>query len=223
MEKEADQSMDKSEEFWDKAAKNYDATEERFEDIHSRAREKTKRHLKVRDVVLDYGCGTGTTSCELSNLVSEVVAIDISSEMIELANSKRVDNEIANVRFEQGTIFDESLERESFDVVLAFNMLHTIPNPQGVVKRIHEVLKADGLFISVTPCMQEKKSILVSMQIYVFRLLSKIGLVPISFEFYRSSDVDDLIDTRVFQTIESESIFAGATSYFVAARKVSRR
>ncbi len=31
--------MNKSEEFWDRASKNYDKTEERFEYIHSKSRE----------------------------------------------------------------------------------------------------------------------------------------------------------------------------------------
>lgn len=214
--------MDKSENFWDKASKNYDTTEERFEHIHSRARDKTTEHLQVTDVALDYGCGTGTKSCELAHLVSEILAIDISGEMIELAQSKGAANAIENVRFEQMTIDDEALEIGSFDVVMAFNMLHTVPNPQSVVKRIHEVLKAGGRFISVTPCMAEKKSFLVSLQINLFRILSKIGLVPITFEFYRNSDVEDLISAGGFQTVDSENIFAGATSYFVVARKENK-
>lgn len=211
--------MDKSERFWDKASKNYDATEERFEEIHSRVRDKTKEHLKATDVALDYGCGTGTKSCELADQVSEILAIDISAEMIELAKAKGVVSAVENVCFEQATIFSESLKTGSFDVVMAFNMLHTVSNPQSVVKRIYELLKPGGLFVSVTPCMAEKKSLLVSLQINLFRFLSKIGLVPISFRLYRSSDVDHLIEAELFQTGESENIFAGATSYFVVAKK----
>lgn len=211
--------MDKSEKFWDKASKNYDTTEERFEQIHSRVREKTKVHLSATDVVLNYGCGTGTKACELAGFVSEVVGIDISADMIELGKAKSSTHAVENVRFEQTTIFDETLKDTSFDVVMAFNMLHTVPSPETVVKRIHEVLKLGGLFISVTPCMAEKKFFFVSLQIGIFRLLSKIGLVPISFEFYGSSDVDGLIGSKDFQTIRSESIFARATSYFVVAKK----
>ena len=214
--------MDKSEEFWDKASQNYDATEERFEVIHSKAREKTAEHLKTTDMVLDYGCGTGTKSCELASFVSNILAIDISAEMIQLAEAKGSANAIENVRFEQATIFDETLKKESFDVVMAFNMLHTIPNPQSIIKRIHQLLKPGGRFISVTPCMAEKKSLLVSLQINLFRIMSKIGLVPIAFEFYRISDVDRLVGAGGFQTVESENIFAGATSYFVAARKQTK-
>ncbi|MCH9693155.1 MAG: class I SAM-dependent methyltransferase [Gammaproteobacteria bacterium] len=211
--------MDKSERFWDKASKNYDTTEDRFEEIHSRVRDKTKVHLSATDVVLDYGCGTGTKVCELAGFVSEVLGIDISADMIELAKAKGATHALKNVCFKQSTIFDETLKDASFDVVMAFNMLHTVPSPESVVKRIHEVLKPGGLFISVTPCMAEKKSFFVSLQIGIFRLLSKIGLVPISFEFYGSSDVDGLVGSKGFQTIESESIFAGATSYFVVVKK----
>lgn len=214
--------MDKSEKFWDRASKNYDTTEERFEVIHSRARDKTKEHLKATDIVLDYGCGTGTKSCELADQVSQILAIDISAQMIELAKAKGAAHSIENVRFEQATIFDKELVVNAFDAVMAFNMLHTVPEPQNIVNRIYEVLKPGGLFISVTPCMADKKSFSVSLQISVFRVLSNLGFVPINFEFYKSSDVDDLIGTGGFQTIESENIFAGASSYFVAARKAAQ-
>ena len=45
--------MNKSKEFWDRASKNYDKTEERFEYIHSKSRENTKKHLNDSDIVLD--------------------------------------------------------------------------------------------------------------------------------------------------------------------------
>ena len=76
--------MNKPEKFWDGASKNYDKTEERFEYIHSKSRENTKKYLDSSNVVLDYGCGTGTTSCEIANHVKEIHAIDISSKMIEI-------------------------------------------------------------------------------------------------------------------------------------------
>ena len=49
--------MNKSKEFWDRASKNYDKTEERFESIHSKSRENTKKYLNGSNIVLDYGCG----------------------------------------------------------------------------------------------------------------------------------------------------------------------
>ena len=125
------------EEFWDGASKNYDKTEERFEYIHSKSRENTKKFLKGSDTVLDYGCGTGTATCQFSCQVKEVHAIDISSKMIEIAREKAAVAKVENVIFEQTDIFDSEFAKESYDVILAFNMLHTVASPQDVVLRIN--------------------------------------------------------------------------------------
>ncbi|MEH6556339.1 MAG: class I SAM-dependent methyltransferase [Oceanicoccus sp.] len=211
--------MSKSEEFWDGASKSYDKTEERFEYIHNRSRENTKRFLKDSDRVLDYGCGTGTAACQFSDLVKEIQAIDISSNMIEIARGKAAVANIENVSFEQGDIFDSKYSNEKFDVILAFNMLHTVPNPQDVMLRVEELLQPDGLFISVTPCLRQKMSFLVSLQIKLVSVLCKLGLIPIPIRRITSSDVESLLAVGGFQTLESEEIYKDASSYFVVAKK----
>lgn len=212
--------MNKSEKFWDQSASNYDNTEEKFEFIHSRSRENTKRYLKGTDIVLDYGCGTGTTACEISGLVKSVRAIDISTAMIEIAKRKAATCGVVNVDFEQADIFDEAFQNGSFDVVLAFNMLHTVPDPESVVQRTVELLKPGGLFISVTPCLGGKKSALVSLQILLVRALLKVGVIPVPIRQLKSADLDDLLDDQRLQVIETEEIFKGASSYFMVAKKV---
>lgn len=211
--------MNKSEKFWDNASRNYDATEERFENIHSKSRENTKKYLNNSHTVLDYGCGTGTASCEFSSQVKEIHAIDISSNMIEAAKEKAIVNKVENVNFEQRDIFDTKFEMESFDVILAFNMLHTVPDPKGVMQRINQLLKPGGIFVSVTPCLRQKMSFLVNAQIQLVRVLCKFGVIPIPIRRLISSDVDDLIQYGDLQTVESEEIYKGASSYFVAAKK----
>jgi 2-polyprenyl-3-methyl-5-hydroxy-6-metoxy-1,4-benzoquinol methylase len=213
--------MSKSEKFWDQSASNYDNTEEKFEFIHSRSRENTKRYLKDTDIVLDYGCGTGTTACEISGLVKSVRAIDISTGMIEVAKGKAVTGGVVNVDFQQADIFDEEFENGSFDVVLAFNMLHTVPDPESVVQRTVELLKPGGLFISVTPCLGGKKSALVSLQILLVRALLKVGVIPVPIRQLKSADLDELMDDERLQVIETDEIFKGASSYFMVAKKVS--
>ncbi len=211
--------MRKSEKFWDQSASNYDNTEEKFEFIHSSSRENTKRYLKDTDIVLDYGCGTGTTACEISGLVKSVRAIDISTGMIEIAKGKAATGGVGNVDFEQADIFDEEFENGSFDVVLAFNMLHTVPDPESVVQRTVELLKPGGLFISVTPCLGGKKATLVSLQILLVRALLKIGVIPVPIRQLKSAVLDDLMDDERLQVIETEEIFKGASSYFVVQRR----
>ncbi len=211
--------MNKPEKFWDSASKNYDKTEERFEYIHSRSRENTKRFLKASDTVLDYGCGTGTAACQFSSHVKEVHAIDISSKMIETAREKSAASEIENISFEQSDIFDRKYSKGSYDVILAFNMLHTVPSPQDVVLRINELLKPEGLFISVTPCLRQKMSLVVNLQIQLVRVLCKLGVIPIPIRRITRSDVDSLLVVGGFQAVESEVIYKNASSYFVVAKK----
>ncbi|USG60088.1 class I SAM-dependent methyltransferase [Sneathiella marina] len=211
--------MSKPKEFWDKSADNYDRTEERFEHIHQTSRECAKRHLKESDVVLDYGCGTGTTACELASHVREIQGIDIAGRMIELSKEKAAANGIGNVSFAQADIFDEGYSKGSFDVILAFNMLHTVPDPQRVVRRAHELLKPEGSFISVTPCLRDKMSLIVSAQIQLVRLLCRLGIIPVPIRRLQNSDLDELVSGGDFQAAETQKIFSGASSYFIAAKK----
>ena len=190
--------MNKSEGFWDGASKNYDKTEERFEYIHGRSRENTRKFLKGSDTVLDYGCGTGTAACQFSSQVKEIHAIDISSQMIAIAREKAAVAKVENVSFEQSDIFDSKYSNESYDVILAFNMLHTVPSPQNVMLRINELLKPEGLFISVTPCLRQKMSFLVNLQIQLVRILCKLGLIPIPIRRITSFDVEDLLEVGGF-------------------------
>jgi len=211
--------MRKAKDFWDKSAGNYDKTEERFEHIHRTARERAKKYLKDSDVVLDYGCGTGTVACEFADSVKEIHAIDISTGMIELAKEKAAAGNVENVDFVPTDIFDERYKKESFDVVLAFNMLHTISDPHSVTQRIHELLKPDGTFISVTPCLRDKMSFAVNAQIQLVRILVKIGIIPVPIRRLKSSELDDLMADGNFETIDTESIYQGASSYFMVAKK----
>ncbi len=219
--KKKSSNMSKTKNFWDNASKNYDKTEERFEYIHHKSRENTKKYLESSNVVLDYGCGTGTTACEIASDVKEIYAIDISSKMIEISKGKAVEKNIENATFAEGDIFDEKLKKGYFDRVLAFNMLHTIPNPENAIQRINELLKPDGLFISITPCLKDKLPFLIGLQIRLVQVLCKIGIIPVPIRRIKSSDIDELMTNGHFQIIDTEKIFQGASSYFLVAKKIN--
>lgn len=210
--------MNKARDFWNSSADNYDNTEERFEHIHRTSRELARARLRPSDVVLDYGCGTGTTACELAPHVAQIRGIDISDRMIELSDERAAAAGITNITFERGDLLDPTYDGMRFDVILAFNMLHTLPDPERALERIHELLKPDGTFLSVTPCLKDKMSFLVRLQIQLVRILGRIGVIPVPIRRLRSSDLDALIGTH-FEIVEVNEIFAGASSYFVAAKK----
>jgi len=103
------------------------------------------------DDVLEVGCGTGSTALLLADSVKQITAIDISSNMIDIASNKAKDPQIENVNFIQSTLFDDTLEKRSFDVILAFNFLHLLEDTPEAIRRINELLKLEGLFIATRP------------------------------------------------------------------------
>ena len=88
------------------------------------------------------------------------------------------------------------------------------------MQRINELLKADGLFISITPCLGDKMSFLVGLQIRLVQIMCKIGIIPVPIRMIKSLDLDKLIATGDFQTVDSEKIYKGASSYFIVAKKI---
>ena len=146
----------KAEKFWDRLARTWGRPAEEPEQTDTSVLAKTRPYLKATDTVLDYGCAKGSVDLRLAAAVRAIHGIDISSNMIAAAREAADARQAANVSFAKATIFDESLERESFDVVLAFAIFHLLEDAPKAMRRIDELLKPGGLLISVTPCLGEK-------------------------------------------------------------------
>ncbi|NDJ76420.1 MAG: class I SAM-dependent methyltransferase [Chloroflexi bacterium] len=212
--------MTRAEKFWDRIADSYDQTEDRFETLHVQAMEHTKKHLQAGHVVLDYGCATGGKAFELAGHVQHIQGIDISSNMIAGAQRNAAARNIQNVTFAQATLFDERYADESFDVVMAFNILHVLPDARQALRRIAELLKPGGLFISTTPCLREKQALASRLQLSVYLALIVVRLVPNILTRFTFADVDALFAGGSLQVIETRVFYHQVSSYFVVAQKI---
>ncbi len=206
--------MSKSEKFWDKTANNYDQEEKKDEQTYIKIIEKTKKYLKMSDIVLDYGCGTGLISNEIADNVKVIHAIDTSSKMIEIAKNKADWRKIENIDYAHSTIFDEKHKSGSFDVILVFYILHLLDDTHEVMQRINELLKPGGLIISATPCMGEKTFLSI-----LFSLVSKIGLIP-NIRSFKISELEDSIANGNFEIVETECLHQSSQQYFIVAKKL---
>ena len=177
----------KSEKMWNQLAKNWDTPGVSLGENDLKIIERTKKYLNASSVVLDYGCATGSIAIEIASMAKEVRGIDISSNMIEIAKRKADERGIKNIAFTKAAIFDESLGKESFDVILSLSVLHLVEDSAQVMDRINQLLKPGGIFISATPCLGEKAFVSVLMNIPIF-LLSKMGLIP-SINFFSASSL----------------------------------
>lgn len=98
-------------------ANKLDQTERDLEQIFIKVLKNTKKYLKVTDVVLDYGSGTGLICNEIVGNVKNIYAIDLSPKMLDIAQERAIERNIENIDFAQANIFDTRYERESFDVI----------------------------------------------------------------------------------------------------------
>lgn len=209
----------KAEKFWDKQAKRYDRGEMEFAHVYSDIIAKTSLYLNVTDNVLDYGCATGTKTIELAGKVSHIHGIDISIEMIREANKKRDKANIDNISFSRGTIFEAGLDDASYDSIIAFGILHLLEDSDRVIRRINELLKPGGYFISTTACFKEQMTWQKSLEFKAYHYLKKLGAFPLHLNMFNTSDVKQLIEDHNFQIIVAEKLFSGISSVFIVARK----
>ena len=150
--------------------------------------------------------------------MTEVKGIDISSRMIEAAIRKTGEGNIKNVGFMQSTLFDERLKRESYDVILAFNILHFFKDTNEVIKRLYELLKPGGFVISVTACIGEM-SLSGVLQYMFFSPFIKLGVIPY-IKFLKTSELERLMTDINLRIIETERLNNSPTNYFIVAKKV---
>lgn len=98
--------------------------------------------------VLDIGCGTGYGDFLLSQYAKEVIGIDISKDAIDFAQEHYKKE---NLNF---YIMDwEEIEKfnETFDVIIAFEFIEHIKEPDKFLNLIKKILNENGLIIISTP------------------------------------------------------------------------
>jgi len=206
--------MNKSEKFWDNRADSYDKQWQKPRTTPTKALEITKPYLDKNGIILDYGCATGTRTNILAENVKEIWGIDISSKMIEEAKRRANESAVENVRYMHATIFDERLEKGSFDAIVAYSILHLVDDLDEVIQRVNELLKPGGLFISETVCLGYRKLIAR----YLLFIANKIGLIPY-INYFKTEELEDAIKETNFQIIETELLTHNPIINFVVAKK----
>jgi len=213
--------MNKAEIFWDKHALRFDNSQKQFEAASKEIISKSKEYLSANDHVLDFGCATGTKTLELAGLIKHIHGLDISAEMISEAMKKKSKATVTNVTFLQGTIFNEDLEKASFDKIIAYSILHLVEASEKVIRRIYELLKPGGLFISETACFSDRMNFKTRLEFTTYSFMKLLGVFPLHLNMFKSSDVEQLISRQNFKILKAEKLFFnGMTISFIVAEKL---
>jgi ubiquinone/menaquinone biosynthesis C-methylase UbiE len=93
---------------------------------------------------LEIGCGTGAFTRLLAERAHSVVALDLSSQMIRLANSLSAN--YRNIEYVSGDVMCLSLPAEGYDCIVSIATLHHLPLGEAVQK-MKEALRPNGVLI----------------------------------------------------------------------------
>ena len=104
--------------------------------------------------VLDVGCGMGFFAIGLAKLVGDkgcVIAADVQPKMLEAMQRRSEKNGLSSI-IRPHQIEPNSLGVDTpVDFILAFWMVHEVPNPKLFFRQIRACLKSNGMVLIVEP------------------------------------------------------------------------
>lgn len=211
--------------FWDGIAEKYARSPINDMDAYNYTLERTRSHLGPRDRVLELGCGSGSTALLLAPDVAEITASDVSPGMIAVGKRKAEAESVRNIRFAAADVLDPALGEGPYDAVLAYNMLHLLPDLPKALERVSGLLKPGGLFISKTICRPvpgsgwTRERMFLTLMMGVLPLMQIVGKAPFV-RITRIAELEGMITGAGFEIIETGNHPAQPPRRFIVARKV---
>ncbi len=206
-------------EFWSKISRKYADSPIRDMDGYLTTLERTKSYLTSTDHALEIGCGTGSTALLLAPHVAHITATDIAPGMIDIAEEKRTKEGLENVTFKVAEVLDHSGKEGTYDVIMAHNLLHLLPNLDAALTHINALTKPGGLFISKTVCAPEKGGIKYAVIRYAaIPIMQALGKAPFV-QFLSAKALEDKIVGSGFKIVEAVDQSGLLPSRYLVARK----
>jgi len=117
----------------------------------------TVARLEAGGRVLDVGCGTGQVIVALARgfPASHVVGVDPDAESIAAARNAVARAGLENTELVQATL-DAVPTEPRFDLVMACDCLHDMPDPVAVLRDIHARLADDGVLLVIEPRVSDR-------------------------------------------------------------------
>lgn len=205
--------------FWNSAAARYAKSPIRDMDAYRETLARTRSYLRVGDSVLEMGCGTGSTAIELAGNVRQILATDLSEEMLRVGRQRADAAGVTNIQFH--CCAADQMPEGAFDVILAHNILHLLEDVEAVLAAVATRLHSGGLFISKTPCLGDHPSLLKRG---VFKtaipLMRLVGRAPGHVSFLHVQALEQAIQAAGFELVECGSYPVEVPSRYLVARRL---
>lgn len=221
--------------FWDKAAHRYARSTIADLPGYEQTLRRVKHRLLPTDRVLELGCGTASTALRLAPATAHYTATDLSPAMIEIARQKwqsapsdvqRVlhlavadaDTPLPAPRAAPGADTDTGTHA-GWDAVLAFNLLHLVPDLDHTLSQAVRHLRPGGLFMSKTACLARMNPLVPYLALPVMRLLRLAPAVQVLTQERLLSAIER--SGLVLESVEHHATLGRGLDWrpFVVARK----
>ena len=144
--------------YWERHARNYDASLRWVLGRPlPRMLELTSEAVRGKGRVLEVAAGTGIVTSAIAQTCDSVVATDYAAAMVESLEQRVREAGLENVTCEQADIYSLPYNAGEFDVVVAANVLHLVPDLPGAIEALRRVTKPGGSLIVPTFCHDETK------------------------------------------------------------------
>lgn len=107
-----------------------------------------RRLIQPGGFLLDVGCGPGRATAKLVDLDLDILAFDVSKAMVRLAAKRFPASDVsARIVFMAADAMRFPVRTASVDYLLAYGVLHHVPDPPRVCREIDRVLRPGGLYL----------------------------------------------------------------------------
>ena len=155
---------------WDKVSKLYDFFENLVNrKVYKGTGLKVAEYISSDDIVLECACGTGAITCCIAPACKKLIATDMSSGMRRETAKKC--KKFGNVTVGKADINNIRCSDDSFDKVVAGNVIHLLDDPYHAVSELLRVCRPGGKVMIPTYINRSKKQ-----AGFISKLLNIIGV-----------------------------------------------
>ena len=94
---------------------------------------------------MEFGCGTGLISMALAPMVRQVLAVDMSENMLAVLDKKIKQNQIENISTRRMDLSKDELLDNRFDLIFSGMALHHVKDVDALLGIFHRLLNPGGI------------------------------------------------------------------------------
>ena len=135
---------------WDRLAGRYDSFVRLFDASYDQVRERLARDLPAGGRVLELAAGTGQFTAALAIQADQLLATDISPEMVARLRERVRETQLQNVDCAVMSAYELDAPDGTFYGVFCANALHVMDDPARALSEFRRVLTPGGVLVAPT-------------------------------------------------------------------------